>query len=231
MPHAWYALLVVAFFRPGGEGDRDPGYLLAAGTDPKEARAYMPREGDIIFFDDHNAIWAVLCAKAGTPPQPHVGIVVKRSDGSLAVLEAGPDDSVWVTLQPVARRLRQFHADFDGTITVRRCKEELSREKSEALTRFAEAQEGKRYAVLRLLLQGTAFRSRGPVREMFLAGTDLDRQSWICSELVAAAGTVAGLFPDTVKSNTAYPLDLIDNKKHDLGRNWYDAETWRPARG
>ena len=49
--------------------------------------------------------------------------------------------------------------------------------------------------------QGTRYRSRGPIRELFLAETYLDRSSWFCSELVVAAGTVAGLFSDRVKAN------------------------------
>ena len=53
-----------------------------------------------------------------------------------------------------------------------------------ALSKFALAQDGKRYAIFRLLLQGTQFRNRGPLRELFLASTELDRSSWICSELV-----------------------------------------------
>ena len=81
----------------------------------------------------------------------------------------------------------------------------------------------------RLLLQGTRFRNRGLIRELFLARTDLDRSSWICSELVVAAGTVAGLFPDTVKSNVTYPLDLVNNRRHDLSRVWHDAAIWQPA--
>src|SRR5262249_13642462 len=161
---------------------------------------------DLVFFDDHSLFWTLLFAWAGTGPPLHVGIVVKRSDGSPAILEAGPDDWVWVTLQDVAGRLRQFERDFQGTITIRRCKQALNAEQSQALTRFAEVQEGKRYAVLRLLLQGTPLRSRGPIGEMFLAHTYLDRWSWFCSELVVAGGTIAGLFPDTVKANATYPL-------------------------
>jgi hypothetical protein len=145
-------------------------------------------------------------------------------------LEAGPNDTIWVTIQDVGPRLNKFHEDYHGTITIRRCKQALTPEKSAALTKFAMAQDGKRYAIVRLLIQGTRFRNRGPIRELFLARTDLDRSSWICSELVVAAGTVAGLFPNTVKSNVTYPLDLVNNRRHDLSRIWYEAETWQPTR-
>src|SRR5438552_585098 len=136
-----------------------------------------------------------------------MGIVTRRPDGSLGVLEAGPNDTVKVYIIEVRKRLKEF----EGTITMRRCKTTLTKEKSVALTKFAMAQDGKPYAVLRLLLQGTSFRSRGPIRELFLANTYLDRWSWICSELAVAAGTVAGLIdPAIVRANVTYPRDIVD---------------------
>ncbi len=188
---------------------------------------YAPREGDLVFYDDHSIAWTILFAWAGTGPPLHMGIMVKRADGSLGVLEAGPDDTVWVDIIDAAKRLKAFK----GTITIRRCKTMLSTEKSVALTKFATAQDGKPYAVLRLLLQGTSLRSRGPVRELFLAHTYLDRWSWICSELAVAAGTVAGLFdPKVVRANVVYPQDLVDNHRFDLSRHYHGPEVWQAAR-
>jgi hypothetical protein len=226
------SLVVVAGLGQGHGEQKAIGYLSAAKAEVEKVlpQAYVPKEGDLIFYDDHNLFWTALFLWAGTGPPLHVGIVVKKDDGTLAVLEAGPDDTIWVNIQDVGPRLHQFQKDYNGTITIRRCKRDLSTEKSEALTKFAAAQDGKRYAIVRLLLQGTRFRNRGPIRELFLARTDLDRSSWICSELVVAAGTVAGLFPDTVKSNVAYPLDLVNNRRHALSRIWHDGETWLPAR-
>jgi hypothetical protein len=232
MNAALISLVLAAGFGQASGAKQDTGYLRPAALDAKKAvpQAYVPREGDLIFFDDHNPFWTALFLWAGTGPPLHVGIVVKKNDGTLAVLEAGPDDTIWVTIQDLAPRLHQFQKDYDGTITIRRCKQELTQEKSKALTKFAEEQDGKRYAIVRLLIQGTRFRTRGPIRELFLARTDLDRSSWICSELVVAAGTVAGLCPNTVKSNVTYPLDLVNNRRHDLSRVWHDAETWQPGR-
>ena len=192
---------------------------------------YAPREGDLVFYDDRNLAWMVLFAYAGTGPPLHMGMVVKKTDGTLAILEAGPDDTVWVKVLDLDKRLQQFHDDFKGTIRIRRCKKELTAEQSKALTKFAAAQDGKRYAVGRLLLQGTSLRSRGPIRELFLGATVLDRDSWICSELSVAAGTVVKLFdPKVVYANVAYPRDLVDNQKYDLAGNWHDAATWQPKR-
>ncbi len=218
-----------------GAATSPEGYLLVrppglGGALLEKAVAYVPREGDLIFYDDHNRAWTALFALAGTGPPLHVGIVVKDRDGALVVLEAGPDDTLWVELLDVGPRLRQFDRDYRGTVTVRRCKRALTREQSAALTKFALAQKGKRYAALRLLQQGTLLRARGPLEPM-LAKTHLDRASWICSELTVAAGTVVGLFdPKVVRSNVTYPRDLVDDRKHALGDVWEGPAEWRPSR-
>ncbi len=192
---------------------------------------YAPREGDLVFYDDRNPVWTALFAYAGTGPPLHMGIVVKKSNRRLAILEAGPDDTVRVELLDLDKRLPQFHKDFDGPITIRRCKRALGDAESKALTKFAEAQAGKRYAIGRLLLQGTSLRTRGPLREMVLGSTQLDRDSWICSELSVAAGTVAKLFdPKVVYANVAYPRDLVNNERYKLDATWHDAALWLPKR-
>jgi hypothetical protein len=204
------------------------GYLVWPGAGPARAAVYVPREGDLIFYDDHNRAWTALFALAGTGPPLHMGIVVKKPGGALAVLEAGPDDTVWVKLLDLAPRLHQFRRDYGGTVTVRRCKVALGRRESAALTRFALAQRGKRYAVGRLLLQGTWLRPRGLLAPL-LARTYLDRDAWICSELAVAAGTVAGLFdPTKVRANATYPRDLVDDRRHDLSAVWEAPVEWRP---
>jgi len=190
----------------------------------KEVAPYVPCEGDLVFYDDKSVFWTILFAWAGTGPPLHMGIVVKGEDGKFQILEAGPDDKLKVYLLELNSRLK----DFKGTITIRRCKVKLTEEKSAALTKFAKEQDGKPYAVIRLLLQGTSLRSRGPVREMFLAGTYLDRWSWICSELSVAAGTVAGLFdPAVVRANVTYPRDIVDNQRFNRSKTWHRAETWQ----
>jgi hypothetical protein len=201
----------------------------AAASVQQTAVAYEPREGDLIFYDDHSKVWTALFAIAGTGPPLHMGMVVRRSNGRLSVLEAGPDDTIWVELRDVVPRLHQFRNDYHGTITIRRCKVELNRFQSAALTRFAEAQNGKRYAVLWLLAQGTPLRSRGPL-EPWLGRTSTDRDTWICSELAVAAAAVVGLIdPKVVHSNVAYPRDLVDNQRYDLHASWDDPAEWRPT--
>jgi hypothetical protein len=188
------------------------------------ASGYEPGEGDLIFYDDKSRIWTALFALAGTGPPLHMGIVVKKADGAFAVLEAGPDDTVWVKLLDLPARLYQFDRDFrGGTITVRRCRQALAPDQSAALTRFALAQNGKPYAVLRLLLQATPWRVRGR-REARCGRTYLDRRAWICSELAVSAAAVAGLLdPKAINANATYPRDLVDNQRHNLGAVWHDA--------
>src|SRR5437899_10373331 len=160
MTSALIALVfTAAVSQPAGEKE-DRGYLAQAApkAEKNSLEPYAPKEGDLIFYDDHNLFWTALFLWAGTGPPLHVGIVVKKDDGTLAVLEAGPDDTIWVNIQDVGPRLRQFHKDYGGTISIRRCKQDLTPEKSETLTKFAKAQDGKRYAIVRLLLQGTRFR-------------------------------------------------------------------------
>jgi hypothetical protein len=148
------------------------------------------------------------------------------------VLEAGPDDSVRVKRLDVDTRLPQFQADFKGgLIRVRRCKKVLAEAESKALTAFAAAQDGKRYAVGRLMLQATPLRDRGKEGVLAKGKTILDRDAWICSELSVAAGTVAKLFdPEVVHSTVAYPRDLVDNASYDLSETWHDAGVWLPTR-
>jgi hypothetical protein len=210
LPIVTVACLIVAEANPDG-------YLVTG----RQRVPYVPREGDLILYDDRHLLWTLLFAYAGTGPPLHAGIVVKKADGALAVLEAGPDDTIWVELIDLAPRLQKFQ----GTVTIRPCKKALSREQSQALTTFAAQQQGKRYAIGRLLLQGTWLRPRGPLAPL-LAQTVLDRDAWICSELAIAAASVAGLVDGRrVCANAVFPRDLVDNRTHDLAAAWHDAAT------
>ncbi len=197
-----------------------------------EVIPYVPREGDLVFYDDRSILWTILFTWAGSGPPLHMGIVVKETDGNRAILEAGPDDTVWVSLLDLDKRLRQFTEDnHGGTISIRRCKKTLTKEQSASLTKFAQAQDGKRYAVGRLLLEGTCLRVRGPIRELVLGKTYLDRDSWMCAELAVAAGSLVKLIdPDAVRANATYPQDIVDNHRHDLSGNWHDPAVWSPER-
>jgi hypothetical protein len=195
-----------------------------------QVEAYVPHEGDIVLYDDHSRMWEVLYKLAGSAMPDHAGIVVLLPDGDSYLLESGPDDGKlagpYVCLLETESRLHQFR----GTIYIRRLRSPLTKEQSQRLTEFALAQEGKVYAVGRLLLQGTPFRCRGPLRSELFGKTYPNRKHWLCAELVVAAGTAAGLFdPHLHRANTMYPKDLFDDSTHDLSQTWHKPAVWSPV--
>src|SRR5581483_9259519 len=143
------------------------------GTAP--VAVYVPQEGDIVLYDDHNSTWLKLYHMVGSDMPDHSGIVFRLPDGRLALLESAPDDGklagMYVRILEVLPRLHQFQ----GTIYIRQIKTSLNPEQSARLTEFALAQEGKRYAICRMLLQGTPFRCRSGWRASLFAKTKLDR--------------------------------------------------------
>ena len=166
-------------------------------------------------------MWHVAFRAVGSGPPTHCGIVVRRSDGTPAVLEAGPDWKPGVFVQDA---LPRFHG-FKGTIWIRRCARPLSPEQScQGLTHFAEAQDGKHYALGRFLLQGVGVRTRYGLRYHLLANTYMNRSTWLCSEIVVAAGTLIGLFdPDVHKATAIYPRDIIDDCTYPMHHDWEPA--------
>src|SRR5262245_11740182 len=226
------AVLSLAALLPGSPPPSHPsGDLWTYRCDEKgqtvrEVTPYCPKEGDWVFFDDMSEWWTFLYSLACTAPPFHAGIVVKKPDGELAVLESGPDDTLHVYVLDLIPRLHTFA----GILQVRRVKRCLTPEESARLTAFAEAQKGKRYAVWRLLLQGSPFKSRGgPVREC-LAYTRFDRKRWLCAEIVVTASALVGLTdPDKVHGSNTYPLDIVDNKTHpELANVFTEAAYWAP---
>lgn len=206
------------------------GYLWTYRTGPdgcttREVIPYEPREGDLLFFDDMSVLWTKLYAIARTAPPFHAGIVVKKPDGRLAALEAGPDDTLHVYVLDLRPRL----LTFKGVLQVRRARRCLTAEESARLTAFAQAQDGKRYAVWRLLLQGTPFKTRGgPLRDS-LAHTLFDRRRWLCAEIAVTASALVGLTdPQQVRGSCTYPLDIIDDHKHDLSATYEPYAYWAP---
>jgi hypothetical protein len=194
------------------------------------ATVYVPQEGDLVLFDDRSPTWLKLYHMVGSDVPDHSGIVFRLPDGRLALLESAPDDGklagMYVRLLHVLSRLHQFQ----GTIYVRQVRTPLNPEQSASLTEFALAQEGKRYAICRMLLQATPFRCRTGWRAKLFAKTDLNRSSWLCSELVVAAGTAAGLFdPNVVHANNIYPRDMLYDDHYDLSQTWHTAQIWSPS--
>lgn len=205
-------------------GNPPAGFVTSAGGRPEP---YVPQPGDLVLFDDHSWHWFLLYHLVGSAPPTHSAIVVRLPTGRLALLESGPDDGKllgpYVALLDLESRLGTFR----GTLHLRRLRQPLDPGRCARLTDFAISQVGKRYATGRLLLQGTPFRCRNPLTRRLFGRTDLDRASYLCSELVVAAGTAAGLFdPKRCPANAMYPLDMVRDTTFDLSGTWHKAAVW-----
>src|SRR5262249_16617667 len=126
------------------------------------AMRYLPQPGDVMLATDSNRFWALThnCAFAFEPHNS--AIIVPCPDGSLGILEAGPNDTLWVGINPMLPHLREY-AD-KGPVWIRRRKTPLTPEQCAALCEWAQKQCGKHFALFRLGVQLTPFRSRGPIR-------------------------------------------------------------------
>jgi len=192
---------------------------------------YEPQEGDVLLFSDHSLMWNTLFALGMTGPPHHVGLIVRRPDGSLATMEAGYDDSLYCRVADLPHRLHTY----EGQLYVRRRRIPLTAEQSAKLTAFAMAQDGKPYALVRLLGQLTPLRSRGPLRTYLLGGPQGKRSSYLCTELVLDGLVAAGLLdPKTTRSGAIYPRDMFFdsslnpyvNAHCKLSRGWYPPARW-----
>ena len=179
------------------------------------AEAYLPQPGDIVLRLDNSIFWRVTHYMAGAFDPNGSGIVFARPDGSLAVLEAGPNDTMWVGTPDMLPHLKEY-AD-EGRLWIRKRCVPLTLDQSCRLTEFATAQDGKRFAIGRLGQQLTPLRSRGPIRTYFVGKPKGDRASWFCSELVSEACVAAGLLdPERTRPSATYPHDLFFGRSYNL---------------
>src|SRR5262249_46897805 len=147
-------------------------------------------------------------------------------DGTPAIIESGPDDTMWVRILAMPSRLQ----GYEGDVWIRQVKQPLSPEKNAALTEWALKQDHKHYAFWRLLLQATPFRCRNELQQALFGATHVDRNRWLCSELVVAGDTVAGLFDSKIHfANAIYPRDMIFDTKYDLSSKFHEARFYSPS--
>jgi hypothetical protein len=164
----------------------------------------------------------------------HSGIVFARPDGSLAILEAGPYNTLRVRALDVLPHLRG-HEERGEKAWIRQRRVPLTPEQSARLTTWALAQDGKPFAALRLGAQLTPFRSRGPLRARFVGGPHGERRAYFCSELVVESCVAAGLVdPARARPAATYPRDLFMdrsnnpflNRHFDLSACWFPPARW-----
>jgi hypothetical protein len=177
------------------------------------ARKYLPQPGDVMLATDKGVFWKVTHDLALAFEPHNSAIIVRRSDGSLGILEAGPNDTLWVGISDMLPHLKEY-AD-KGPVWIRKRKTPLTAEESAGLTDFAERQNGKRFALGRMALLMTPIRNRGPIRTEFLGKPHGDRNSYYCSELVLESCVAAGLLDcATTRPSASFPHDLFYERSH-----------------
>ena len=171
-------------------------------------RPYRLQAGDIMFAADTSIFWTFTHHLAGTSHPTHSGIVFQRPDGTMAILEAGPNDTVRVRTLDALPHLVSYQEE--GRVWIRARTVPLTQEQSECLAKFAMAQDGKRFALIRLGGQLTPLRSRGPLRTWVMGKYNGDQRNYYCSELVTTCLIVTGLIDErTARPSATYPRDLF----------------------
>src|SRR5205085_10554650 len=106
------------------------------------------------------------------------------------------------------------------------------------LTAWAERQDKRWFAGLRLCGQLTPFRCRGPIRTQFVGGPHGERRSYFCCELLMESCVAAGLVdPVTTRPAAMYPSDVFFdqspnphiNRHLNLSNDWYPPARWVSA--
>lgn len=191
---------------------------------------YEPQPGDIVFATDRSRFWKIMHNLAGTGHPTHSMIAFRRRDGSMAILEAGPHDTLRINTIDALQHLLDYEAE--GRVWVRRRTVPLTEEQSARLTEFAEIQDGKRFAIARLGEQLMPFRQRGPLRTYVMGKPHgPDRNSYYCAELVIEALVYACLIdPKTARPSATYPRDFFMDHSPNLYLNHHLklAPCWDP---
>jgi hypothetical protein len=177
---------------------------------------YVPQPGDVLLATDDNRFWAITHNLAFAFEPHNSALIVRRCDGSLGVLEAGPNDTTRCRILPLLPHLQEY-AD-KGPVWIRKRKTPLTEEQCAALTEFAERQDGKFFALARLLGQLTPFRSRGPLRTYAVGRPHGERLlGYYCAELVCESLVACGaLDPKTTRPCATYPHDLFFDQSYNL---------------
>jgi hypothetical protein len=171
---------------------------------------YRPQAGDIFLCTDRIGIFQLGHWLAGSGAPHHSGIVVALADGKMGVLEAGPHNSLTVRLLPDLAAHMQSYEVLGERIWIRQRQTPLTAEQSQRLTQFAQGQNGKWFAGLRLVGQLTPFRSRGPIKTRWLGKPHGERNSYFCSELVTECCVAAGVLDaKKARPSATYPRELF----------------------
>jgi hypothetical protein len=184
-------------------------------------QAYAPQPGDLLLFRTRSLLINVAYFAACSGGATHCGLVVRRPDGSLGMLEA-PGTRYPAMLSDIPSRL-----DFyDGRVWVRRRRIPLTQAESDCLTAFACAQLGKPFNTLGIVapIVGRPVRKPGGP---CTGPEELDQSRWFCSDMLVSALVSAGLLdPCVARPKFTDPEDLDDDRLLDLSCGWEDKVPW-----
>jgi hypothetical protein len=195
---------------------------------------YRPEPGDI-YMSTTATLWSRVGHKlAGSGAPHHSGIVFRRPDGSPAILESGPFNTLRVKCLDLMDDLGR-HVERNEIVWIRKRRTPLTAEQSACLTQWAQEQDGKRFAWVRLLTQLTPFRCRGYYRTDYFGAPNGARSSYYCAELVMESLVhVGALDRDKTRPSATYPHDIFTdsspipfiNRNQNLSAGWYPPTRW-----
>jgi hypothetical protein len=192
------------------------------------AEPYFPQPGDLFLATDHGFFGKIGHKIVFSGAPHHSGIVFARPDGSLALLEGGPHNTLRCRALDLIPHLNSYAVE--ERVWIRKRCVPLTPDQSARLTAFALATDGKPFAFIRMIGQLTFFRCRGPLRLRWLGKPCGNRRTYFCSELVVEACVAACLLdPETARPAATYPRELFFGRSINpfLDRH-LDLSAWAP---
>ena len=211
------SLLLLALLGAAPDSDLDPSGLEAKprGEPAAHSEPYIPQPGDIIVFRSRSLYIRIAYCLSTAGGATHCGLVVKRPNGSLGLLEApGPRFPV------MSSDLPSRFSYYDGKIWVRHRRASLTEQESAALTAFACGQIGKHFNMRVVAAPVFGKPVRSP-QDRCTCPKELNQERWFCSELLAAALVNAGqLDPFVARPRFTDPEDIASDRWLDLSGCW-----------
>ena len=201
----------------------EAGYLWSGYTprDPGQPIAWKPREGDIVFMTATDKPQHTTYAIGRTTHPYHIGLIVRRSNGELGILESGGGIPA-VTFRPILGRFGVYDLATERRFAwVRRIRQPLTCEQSRSMTVYGEPQVGK------------PFSSYARLTMFWLPGhpspkTTPDQEKWFCSEIVVALLQEAGVLGKTeFRHGSTTPRELFtDCLWNDISDRYHAPLPW-----
>jgi hypothetical protein len=184
-----------------------------------DARPYCPKPGDVFLATDSRAFWYYGYKLVGSGQPHHSGTIFRRSNGQLAVLEAGPHDTRWIRTTDIQEHLVGYQNQPGGRVWIRQKKEPLTACQCAKLTEYAEMEDGKHFAGPRMFWQLTHIRTKNPVLLNFLGKPHgPDKIRYYCCELGLEGLVYSGIIDaETTRPLATWPKELFD----DASKNRY----------